>query len=238
MSADRDRPPESYGDAPTLDQLVAPLFAFAAAVRASPDPGSVESLRRTFERLRAEFEAAARRAGIDPALVEHALYALVALIDETMGRTHPDLLEEWQANPLQLQIFDDNSAGVHFYDRLHVLRSSTQTRRRELLEVYLTCLALGFRGMHIGSEGLEALQKLRTELSAEILAADGVRPDTLSPHAVRPPTLTERVLHIPLWTVVVACALVAGLGWTVARHQARSAIEQTVKAIEALGGER
>lgn len=80
--------------------------------------------------------------GYDKADVDHALFAVVAWLDE-MAMSRPWAgASAWRLAPLQRHYFSTTRAGSEFYQRLDAL-SETDTAVRE---VYALALVAGFRG--------------------------------------------------------------------------------------------
>jgi type VI secretion system protein ImpK len=74
--------------------------------------------------------------------VRNALFAVVALIDETLLTCDWAQAPAWQRHLLQRQLFGLSHAGVTFFERLAQL-DATQSA---VEEVYVLCLAMGFKG--------------------------------------------------------------------------------------------
>jgi type VI secretion system protein ImpK len=86
---------------------------------------------------------------LPPADLEEARFALVAWADEMVLKSSWSGRDDWQREPLQVQLFRTNKAGNEFYDHLAQLRPD-QTAARE---IYFLCLLLGFEGQYMGHEG-------------------------------------------------------------------------------------
>jgi type VI secretion system protein ImpK len=84
-------------------------------------------------------------------------YALAAFADEVIYHSSWPGRTQWLNNPLQLQFFQENTAGDGFFERLDALHA--QRGRDHVTQVYFLCLALGFQGkFRLGSqEGLAAV---------------------------------------------------------------------------------
>jgi type VI secretion system protein ImpK len=146
-----------------------------------PDPAAVRA--RALE-LKAKLDKSADEAGIAPVDREAAVFALVALTDETVLNTKGPARDVWIARPLQLELFGQNVAGEEFYTRLEGYRREREVRI-EALEVCYCCLAFGFMGK-LRLAGTERLRSLLLEVERDIAAVRGPaerRP--LAPHAAR-----------------------------------------------------
>jgi type IV/VI secretion system ImpK/VasF family protein len=126
-----------------------------------------DALAARFDRLFAELEQRAARAGVSEAPLRLALYALCAWIDERILLSDLPARRAWAANPLQLRRFDDLAAGDEFYARLESLRASAEPGAVDALEIYALCLALGFRGK-LANAPVDRRRLLLEQLAAEI----------------------------------------------------------------------
>ncbi len=84
-------------------------------------------------------------------------YALAAFADEVIYHSSWPGRTQWLNNPLQLQFFQENTAGDGFFLRLDALHAARG--RDHVTQVYFLCLALGFQGkFRLGQqEGLSAV---------------------------------------------------------------------------------
>jgi type VI secretion system protein ImpK len=71
-------------------------------------------------------------------------YALAAFADEVIYHSNWPGRTQWLNNPLQLQFFQENTAGDGFFERLDALYA--QRGRDHVTQIYFLCLALGFQG--------------------------------------------------------------------------------------------
>ncbi|MCL2690622.1 MAG: DotU/TssL family secretion system protein [Chitinispirillia bacterium] len=99
--------------------------------------------------LCAKFDSAIRLYEVerlDVDAVKEMLYPLAALADEALMAI-PQYRARFMASPLQLRYFGEMGAGTGFFSRLEKLTESSEDKKRTL-ELYFTCLALGFKGMY------------------------------------------------------------------------------------------
>jgi type IV/VI secretion system ImpK/VasF family protein len=123
------------------------------STRAGLHPGQ---FHRTLEDLLTGAETPARAAGLDWNLFLQAKYAAVALADDLALHSDWDHSEQWNRYLLELRHFNTAFAGQEFFERLAKLRQQVAgvqdpaLREQVLgaLEVYYTCLRLGFRGRY------------------------------------------------------------------------------------------
>ncbi|MCC6785368.1 MAG: DotU family type IV/VI secretion system protein [Planctomycetes bacterium] len=119
--------------------------------RARLHPGQ---FHRTLEDLLAGADAQARASGLEPNLWQQAKYAAVALCDDLALHGDWDHAEQWNRHLLELRHFNTSFAGQEFFDRLARLRqqlggvqdSALREQVLGVIEVYATCMRLGFRG--------------------------------------------------------------------------------------------
>ena len=149
--------------APASDYFLAIAAFNSAATRARIDAAG---LHATLEDLLAGYEHRARASGLDWDLFTQAKYALVSLADDLGLHSDWDHAESWNRYLLELRHFNTSFAGAEFFDRLQRLRQRLSTTHEPALreqvlgalEVYYTCLKLGFRGRYRGSRGGEIEQ--------------------------------------------------------------------------------
>lgn len=85
-----------------------------------------------------------REAGIPEQDMNEVKYALAAFADEVIYHSSWPGRTQWLSNPLQLQFFQENNAGVGFFDKLDGLHA--QHGRDHVTQIFFLCLALGFQG--------------------------------------------------------------------------------------------
>ncbi len=131
----------------------------------APDPAE---FRRHVRQLLAQADGATRAAGYPGDYPKLATYAVVALLDEAILNTPGPLRSDWVGYPLQQELFGENVAGENFYLQLRDLLARSESRDlADLLELYLLCLLLGFKGRYAASDGAE-IQGLVTAASQKI----------------------------------------------------------------------
>lgn len=194
---------------PALADLCGPLFGLAICLKGAEEPASPDRLRESFHQTAAEFERKAAAAGYASETVDHASYALHALVDEIVLNSNWSIRDSWSGKPLQKERFGSMGAGAKVFERLEETVASSSPDRGALLEVYQHCLGLGFRGMHHGLEGRSRLRTLTTEVGQQVLSSRQQSDDRLSRNVAVAQSLPQQVRSIPVWLVaVVACAFV------------------------------
>lgn len=154
------------------------------------------------------FVATAHGTGVSPEDIELACYALTATADD-IAKTIPGIdLTYWQQHPLSTVLLNDPMSGIGFFVRLDKVLAQLP-RRTHVLEVMLTCLALGFEGQYRHQrKGAIALTQLRKETYQQLRAVVPHPGQDLSvrwaPILMGGPRQTER---LPLWVFcgVAAC---------------------------------
>ncbi len=135
------------------------------AQKAAPD--AIDLLRADCIKLIAAFDAALEQRQVAADVKQDAVYAQCGLLDETVLRHLPDSAKStWDANPLQVERFQNHDAGERVFERITARMRETPPNV-ELLECYSTILGLGFRGRYARA-GEEERTALITALDAQI----------------------------------------------------------------------
>jgi type VI secretion system protein ImpK len=155
-----------------------------------------EAFRRDVKLMVLAVDEDGRRAGYGSADVKYALYAVIAYVDETVLNSGQAAFESWTMRPLQDEIFGRQVAGEAFFQYLSQLMSREDSEDvADVLEVYLLCLLLGFRGRY-ASAGQDALDATVVRTRDRIGRIRGPSPD-LAPEWAPPtggvPTRTRDV---------------------------------------------
>ena len=216
--------PAAEAPAPaTIPDLVADLLAYTLQLRKTKDPGPAETLRQKIDDQFRAMEARARQGGIPLEDVQLVKYALAAFLDETILTSSWPAKDAWSGKPLQLEYFNDFSAGEEFYVKLEAVRAGANPRKAEILEAFYSCLALGFKGKYVDLQGMEKKKVLMDTLAREIKAARPAAAAGLSPSWQPPQEPGALVQSLPAWlvpalggVVVLLLFLVMAvlLGWT------------------------
>lgn len=187
-----------------------PIFAFCLDLEQEAAERSAEDLKARCQAMLDSFEAEGRRAGAALTQIEHAKYALVALIDERIFLSDLPAKDAWMGEPLQLRLFGDFDAGEQFYQRCDQLLHGSAPR--PALEVFHACLGLGFRGKYADRAGEERRKVLMEQIASEILREHQGH-DSLGPNALSQRSDDAASTQIPVWrawlpSIVVGAALV------------------------------
>jgi len=181
----------------SLAELAAPLLHFIHQVRAERIEIPPEAALR--ERLRTElarFLQVALQAGHPRPVVESAQYALAAGIDESLHFSRWPGKHGWSVHPLMVELFEERTAGVKFFDRL----AQEEKSGSAALEIYYQVMALGFRGrFHAQPEGVDRLiARIAPRLGGE--ATGGLSP---APTQARAPEVTPKEWSMPLLAILL-----------------------------------
>jgi type VI secretion system protein ImpK len=172
-------------------------------------PNSSIEFNKRIDQFLSQFEKNARNLGKSAQAVSDAKYAFCALMDEIILSSDFSLREDWERAPLQLRMFGEHLAGDRFFDKLEILRADPATHI-ETLEVFHTCLLLGFQGKYL-LEGTEKLNYLINRITQEITQVRGGKAE-FAPNWKLPHRFQQYVRHeLPLWLFFSLLAVV-GVG--------------------------
>lgn len=171
-----------------IDHYIAPL-AFAALLASEESLADIpyDIARDDMDRL---LDQAVGKARLEnPEQADNALFAVCAYADEVLLDSQWQGRDAWMRRKLQEARFQTANAGLEFYERLEELYSAgardagngqhteaLDAGRREALEVYVTCLTLGFRGQYGDARGRSRVDQL-TEANLQRVLADDAAPD-------------------------------------------------------------
>lgn len=96
--------------------------------------------------------------------VKALVYAFVALIDETLVFTPWPGQSAWQEKPLESRMYASRQAGEKLPAAIKTLLDEQIPATRDLANVYLQCLVLGFEGRLRGEQSQAQHEKLRLAL--------------------------------------------------------------------------
>jgi len=193
----------------SLTDLCAGVFAFvvelqSGAAESGGEPLRYEATSRRARDLLAALDTSGREHGFRKDAVDQARYALTALIDEVVLASKSSLREEWMRKPLAAELFSEFNAGEEFFHRVEQLSRGGRLdpETQGVLEVYATCLSLGFRGMHIDQSGQERLREILFSLSRRI--NDGRENTPLAPHWQPDQSVAKSVGRLPPLVLIAA----------------------------------
>ncbi|MQQ10640.1 OmpA family protein [Epibacterium sp. SM1979] len=151
--------------------------------------------------------------GIAPEDIETARYALAATADDFVQTIPGSDPGYWQQYSMAAELLNDRSAGIGFFARLEQVVGLSH-QRKDVLELMLACLALGFEGKYRADpNGVVALTRIRNELYQRFRSVEPRPGQDLSVHWT-PIVLGGRrnSASVPMWIVAsVAAAMVVAL---------------------------
>ncbi len=202
----------------TLGRIAGDFFNTVLLFQSSPEASyaSPSSLRSQILALLDGVMRDPDARGLPPADLEEGRFALVAWADEMILKSGWSGRDDWQREPLQVQLFRTNRAGNEFYDHLARLRADQIAPR----EIYFLCLLLGFEGQYMGHEGdrRAIVQQQYDLLRVSGRAMELGREDWLAPPAydtaIRlPPSRRARVWPVLIAVVLCTVGVFGALWW-------------------------
>ncbi|WP_448681676.1 DotU family type IV/VI secretion system protein [Pseudomonas nicosulfuronedens] len=127
--------------------------------------------------------------------VKGMVYAFVALLDESLLFEPWSGQSVWQERPLEARLYGSRNAGERVPQAIHRLLETRAPGTRDLANVYLQCLLLGFHGKLRGAKGEALHEKWRHALFAHAWQRDAEVPALLETLA-RPASAAP--LRLPL----------------------------------------
>jgi len=147
---DTGRPPENLG---SLYQGV--LTGIARLQSGRQHITDAESFRRRTKSAVADIERVAINEGYDREDVKDSQFAVVAFLDEVVLHCSDLARTDWERRLLQQELFGQTDAGEVFFERLARLESKRNSPYVvNTIEVFLTCLLLGFKGRYSGAQAV------------------------------------------------------------------------------------
>jgi len=231
-----------------LPEVCAEAITFAVKLRRMPDPmptpDDKEKLRAAMDRLRAEILALLKSLeakGLDARLsresVDLAEFAIVAFLDEIVMTSKWAMRGEWAKEPLQLHLHRTTVAGEQFFEYLNKIEAGRDPDRLGLLEIYATCIALGFRGKHGTAGGMEQLRGILSGLT-RTFHSQSPHPNELSPHW-EPTEETRAVLKSwPGWVFLAAAAALLVVLFSLSQILLHRSFDQLSERMGAILGQR
>jgi type VI secretion system protein ImpK len=167
--------------------------------------------RRHLLSLLGQADSTTRRSGYSPEYAKLATYAAVALLDESILNAPGPLREAWVGYPLQQELFGENVGGENFYLQLRdLLARPDAPDLADILEVFLLCLLLGFKGRYAASDGAE-IQGLVTATTQKISRIRGqagpVTPQAFLPRGEEAPARRDPWVPRLIRGTIAAAAL-------------------------------
>lgn len=174
------------------------------------------------------FEALGNRVGSglsqhERTVFDDARYVMVAMADDVFCRLEWEGKEGWVFRPLEAIAFNTRDSGERIFNRLDRILRGEESVPSQLLSVYLTALALGFKGRY-APMGTGEPDTYRTRLAEylartdpELVQGDKLCPAAydksgdLSPVAKRLPSLSQGFL--PFLIVIIVWVILGEIAW-------------------------
>ena len=115
----------------------------------------VEVFRTEIRQLLGSVMQRARALGYTNDAVQASVFAIVALLDESILNLQDSASTSWARRPLQEELFGGHLAGEAFFHNLRDYLSQTDSPPlADVLELHCLCLLLGYRGRYaLGDSG-------------------------------------------------------------------------------------
>jgi len=218
-------------DQPDLPGICQTAFSMIMTLSQGRDFGDLEHFRQRIRDMFADLEREGRNAAIQSEDLISARFALTAFIDEAIARSDWQAKSQWATNPLALEFFQTNNAGDEFFDKLDELRRRPDVKTG-LLEVYFTCLTLGFQGKYALVDPRQ-LRDLIESIGKDLERVRG-RVIEISPRWQPPESAMQRVRSVmPAWIIPTICLAILFLTFVGLRYLSRTHAEQTAVQVEA-----
>lgn len=141
-----------------------------------------------------------------------AIFAVVALLDESIMNLQQPVFAQWPRKPLQEELFGVHVAGEIFFTNIQRLLGQRDSHDlADVLELYELCLLLGYRGRY-GAGGQAELRSVIEQVKEKIRRIRGFSPE-LAPNWAIPPGTVKIARSDPwvkrlLWGAIACFVLV------------------------------
>lgn len=198
---------ESQSPKNDLVAFAGPIFDLILRLKAGIVTPS-NDLRPKIASMLEDFEKRAERYRFNNKIVQVSKFGLAAFVDETVLTNNFPLRNEWEKNPLQLELFGEQLAGNKFFEKLDAMLKQIDVTA-DAVEIYYFCMLLGFKGRYAVYEQEKLLETMQTTANA-LVKAGRIKPVELAPHwlSTDQPTPPKK-RGMPIWAKIGA---LAGLG--------------------------
>ena len=188
-------------------------FTVAVRLRAGRQVAAdAVSFRAHIKQVLAASDQRARAAGYDGETVKSAVYAYIALLDESVLNSANPIFADWSRQPLQEEVFGEHMAGENFFRTVQELLARQDSEAlADLLEVYQLCLLIGFHGRYGSADG--GVHAVSSAIQAKIARIRSGSPGVaeLSPDW-RLPGVEQLTRGRDIWTRRLTMAAAGALG--------------------------
>lgn len=157
------RKPENLG------YLFQEILTVIVRIRSSRQPvADAQKFRNDMKAALKRAEKDALTRGYLPADIRPATFAVVAFLDESVLNSTNAAFADWSRMPLQEELYGNQLAGEIFFQNLEKLLAHPDSQDlADLLEIYLLCLLLGYKGRY-GLSSQEALRPIIDSVSGKM----------------------------------------------------------------------
>ena len=120
----------------------ADLLSLGTQISRTADLPPPEELQRRIQDMFSRMSSRCRELGVLDDDAAEARYAICAFIDEQVLSSPWPGRSFWMNRPLQLTMFNENTAGEGFFTHLDALRKLRT--RANVVAIYYACIQLGF----------------------------------------------------------------------------------------------
>ncbi len=153
-----------------------------------------------------------RKRGYSREDIRMAMFAVVALLDESILNSRNPVFADWPRRPLQQEIFGGHQAGEIFFQNIDGLMAQPDsTVLADILEVYLLAILLGYGGRYsvAGKGELRAVADSIAERVRRIRGGSGYLAPEWAPQGGAPKTAAGDPWVRRLAIAAAACFLLA-----------------------------
>lgn len=121
-----------------------------------------------------------RRRGYSREDTRLAMFAVIALLDESVLNSRNPVFAEWPRRPLQQEVFGGHQAGEVFFQNIeNAMAQPDSSVLADILEVYLLCILLGYVGRYsvTGKGELRAIAEALAQRIRRIRGPSGLSPN-------------------------------------------------------------
>ena len=194
----------------SLMELCTPVFGYAALLpqeESGPQPQYTKFRDEVLVALK-RIEDEAPRHGIESEDAREAVYALSLFVDGQVAESAWAVKSEWMAEPLHIVKLQDAEGGINFFNHLDGLGD----RQKAVREVFLVCLALGFRGKYAELDATQQaaqIGEIRQRVVRSIHSTPLEKLRELFPDAYRPADpIEDEVPPPPRWWAMASLGAV------------------------------
>jgi type VI secretion system protein ImpK len=143
--------------------------------------------------------------------IQMAVFAVVALLDESVLNLQDPVFADWARQPLQEELFGGHLAGETFFRNLRAtLAQQDSAEVADVLEVHCLCLLMGYRGRYaLGDSGeLHAMLRQARERIDRIRGQARLMPHRSQPIAPPVASIPDHWSRRLVWATCILAVLV------------------------------